>query len=346
MRKKIWVGGISMLFMLAVTTYSCQKSATESSANQPLTKSEEPINSPVGIESTICGTPQEAILRIMPQGKADSADIGSVTVSNDETNLYVTYSIPETVDWRLQQLRIFVGDHSNISLSDDDGINDPQNPQLGHFKHIVMDGKNVMEYTDTVALSDIASECVDVMAFAQVMGINTNKGARKGWGAGDRFEGVRPAYLINYCIQKCTPQPEECWGGDESATGNGSVFANRKGNNWFEFSTYPQPNGGTVPLISGQVNKKTGENPIIGNLIFSEVIDGKVTITVDFNDGWRLMPGKESVKVDISSTSPMNWNEPGHFAYKQSDFPITVPATSYYAVHLSVQQRVECPTPK
>lgn len=131
---------------------------------------------------------------------------------------------------------------------------------------------------------------------------------------------------------------EPCNGGDrwegETAWAFGPRYAPR--GNW---ATYVKYDGveKTVTLFAGQTINA-------GTVTFSAPVDGKVSITIDLADGFRLAEGVlEQVKIQDYATAPSGNPEPGLFAYKGSRFTVTVPDNKFYGVHVDVEQKVDYP---
>ena len=93
------------------------------------------------------------------------------------------------------------------------------------------------------------------------------------------------------------------------------------------------------------MNIYAGRNYLVGTATFSEVVDGKVTITLAALNGARLQDIAEPVKIQgYVSPPPANNPSPGLFTtYKGNATTITVDAYAYYGIHLDVQRVVDCP---
>ena len=133
-------------------------------------------------------------------------------------------------------------------------------------------------------------------------------------------------------------QPMECWE-DETAWADGTRYTNQ--GNWATYTPY-YPDS-TVYLYAGQTMNA-------GTVLFSAVSDGKVTVTITLDTGWRFAPVDENVKIQDYSSPPLSENPiPGQFQWKgtadsgSNTFSIVVPANNYYGVHVDVQHRVPCP---
>ena len=132
------------------------------------------------------------------------------------------------------------------------------------------------------------------------------------------------------------PDPtEECWE-DETAWAAGNRYVTK--GNWATYTPYVA--GSTVKLYAGQTMEA-------GTVHFSAAADGKVTITITLNDGWKFADAGENVKIQDYATAPSGNPAPGLFAWKgtatSSSFSIDVPENNFYGVHADLLHSVECP---
>jgi len=132
-------------------------------------------------------------------------DVGTVSVSNDETYLYVTYET--TGDWYLTETHLYVGAESDIPLSGGG------NPKMGHFPYSDPHGIT-QSYTYQVDLSTLDDTFV-VIAHAVVDKIvngETIISEETGYGCIDEntewFPGKRWGCYFEYTKQEC--EEEEC----------------------------------------------------------------------------------------------------------------------------------------
>ena len=146
----------------------------------------------------VCGV--ETTVRLLA---GQTLDVGSVTVSNDETNLYVTYTTSGS--WSLRETHLAVA----TSLT---GI--PKTltgaPVPGAFAHNAKHAAGVTEFRYTIALADLGvEEADDVTIAAHAVVLNAATGASEtGWAEGARFlqRGNWATYLT-YTVQACRPAP-------------------------------------------------------------------------------------------------------------------------------------------
>lgn len=155
-----------------------------------------------GAHAATCGTSTTVTLFA-----GQTTNAGTVTVANDASNLYVTYTT--TVDWRLQQTHLHVAD----SLA---GI--PQtktgNPKIGNFAYQRTHSPLVTTYTYTIpksALSLDANQSVVIAAHAVVARVDGSGSvitSETGWAAGLPFtqRGSWATYF-QYIWQDCRIDP-------------------------------------------------------------------------------------------------------------------------------------------
>ncbi|HEX5625172.1 MAG TPA: hypothetical protein VFX48_04070 [Saprospiraceae bacterium] len=131
---------------------------------------------------------------------------------------------------------------------------------------------------------------------------------------------------------------EICYGGHETGWSDGTRY-NKKGN-WATYTTYSS--NLTKTLFAGQTNNA-------GNVHFSAVSGGNITITVTLNSGWEFANVNENIKIQDYASAPSGNPAPGQFAHKftaaigSSPYSVTVPANNFYGVHLDLVPIVPCP---
>lgn len=273
--------------------------------------------------STICGG------EITYELKAgQNTDIGSVIVSNDETNLYVKYVTD--APWELREAHLFVGS----SL-----FTERRPPGQAPYKWSGM-GR---EHTFTVPLSELLGgvQCratVYLQAHASVVKVENGEVVQSETAyGGDITEAGGGSWYgnIEYTIQCCVEEPPVCYATqEETAWAAGSRYVTR--GNWATYTPYAE---GSVQIFAGQTIP-------VGSAYFSSVVDGKVTITITLTDGWALNSGGETVKIQGYDAAPSGNPAPGQFTtYKGTDLTVTVDAFNFYGIHLDVAKtyEVECP---
>lgn len=136
-------------------------------------------------------------------------DAGTVTVTNDVNNLYVTFTA--TAPWLLSETHLHVAD----SLA---GI--PQtkngNPKIGNFAYQTQHAPAVNTYTYTIAKSALsldANQSVVIAAHAVVVQLDEAGNVianETGWGDGEQFNPKGSwAMYFHYTWQNCIDEPVE-----------------------------------------------------------------------------------------------------------------------------------------
>jgi hypothetical protein len=129
-------------------------------------------------------------------------DTGTVTIQNDASNLYVTYTTNDP--WVITAVHLAVAD----SL---DGIpqNKNGNPIPGHFPINSTFNTPVTSITYTIPLGNFAvGETLYIGAQAEVQAPGSQGGSQTAWGFGPRFGGHNWATYVNYTVQSCGLPPE------------------------------------------------------------------------------------------------------------------------------------------
>ena len=141
--------------------------------------------------------------RVLTLYAGQTIDAGTVTISNDDDNVYVKYQT--TNGWTLTSTHLFVGGDS-LDLSEIP-VNNGGNPKVGHFPYKETHN-SITEYTYTIPVSEIPLECMLIAAKAEVANGNQTEGA---WAEGIDFPGGNWAMFSTYCITECniiTPPTE------------------------------------------------------------------------------------------------------------------------------------------
>jgi hypothetical protein len=81
-----------------------------------------------------------------------------------------------------------------------------------------------------------------------------------------------------------------------------------------------------------------GQTTYAGTAHFSRVNNGKVTISITLSDGWKLTPGKESIKIQGYTSAPKGQPVPEQFTYKGNNLTVEVNASNYYGIQLEIQE--------
>ena len=142
-----------------------------------------------------------------------------------------------------------------------------------------------------------------------------------------------PVQNIFFCKGEEPPEEKEFYG-ETAWAANGNVplelrYVTR--GNWATYVAYSGEK--TTTLFAGQTVP-------VGTVHFSTVSDGRVTITINLTGAWEFEGVSENIKVQDYATAPNKNPAPGRFDWKTTasgqSASITVPANSFYGVHVNV----------
>ena len=200
---------------IAAFIFSCSRQANV------LTPAPSASANPSTPLSTVCGTVQTQTLLA-----GQYMNAGAVSVSNDATNLYVTYTT--TNGWQLVQTHLYAGDCSAVPT------NHGGNPTIGLFPNQTNHTPNVTSFTYTLPLAGLDS-CYCIAAHASLVQVDASGNvlqSQTGWAQGDPFGGNSWAMIFHYCTQACTSTPAcDIHAGDYRTQTQGGWGATPQGNN-------------------------------------------------------------------------------------------------------------------
>jgi hypothetical protein len=283
----------------------------------------------VALAGDICG---DAEVFTLWGGK--TIDVGTVTVANDEDNLYLTYAT--SGDWYLQEVQLYV-----LAAEPTDRLPPGQAPyKVDEFNPYVT------EYTFVVPFTELGFDVICdettlwLQAHASVVKLDASGEEVQGETAygGEITEPSQGSWYgnIEYTVQCC--DDEKCYEFmDETAWAAGSRYVQR--GNWATYTKYEYGTK-TVTLFAGRTIP-------VGTVTFSPVVDGFVTITINLTGDWEFDPVEENVKIQNYASAPSGNPSPGLFAYKGTgegqSFNIDVVPDAFYGVHVDVGYWVEVP---
>ncbi len=268
--------------------------------------------------------------------------VGTVTVYNDEENLYITYKIADDVDAVFGKLHYWVGASIN-----DVPKNKAGNIVVGHLIEVDATGETEVEIVVNWAGGDWAEagDTIAVVTHAEIQYLagGVVVGGDTAFGGDEKGSGRRWWYygLYTICDEEVPPEELEVWEG-ETAWAAGPRYVER--GSWATYTPYVA--GSTVDLLAGQTM-------LAGVVSFSDPLDGWVTIAILLNGGWRFAledpeaeGAYEPVKVQDYADAPTGNPAPGQFeytaAYIEGDFAvIVVPENNFYGIHVDVEWLVE-----
>lgn len=119
--------------------------------------------------------------------------VGTLDVTNDATNLYVTYTY--TGGWSAEETHLYVGAASGLPK------NGANTPVPGQFPYKTTHNPTVTSYTYTIPLSGL-DPCFIIAAHGSA--VNANGGQETTWSYGTAFPGTnRWGWYSDYCTQSC-----------------------------------------------------------------------------------------------------------------------------------------------
>ncbi|RPA70052.1 hypothetical protein EF405_01820 [Cyclobacteriaceae bacterium YHN15] len=138
--------------------------------------------------------------------------------------------------------------------------------------------------------------------------------------------------MVTLTLRPCT---RECYD-DESATGRGNAFTNRRPATWFQWNTLDQLTTG-VDLVYGSKLEIAGSVTLSGGII-----------TVTLNDGYRFKQDADGNVVSgalkvIESDTQFTQFSGFSGALQSNTATIEVSDKEYYFVHADIERKIECP---
>ena len=183
-----------ILLLLGIITVFSMTSCSD----EQLIDSQDNVNQKSSSEA-ICG---EA--KVVDLIAGQHINVGTVSVSNSESTLYVTYET--SGNWYLTETHVYVGPEADIPY------NKQGNPKFGHFPYS-QTHDNLQSYTYEIDLADL-DECFAVVTHAVVDKIidgEVVQGDETAFGCGDKeFPGNRWGCYFDYCKQEC--EDDDCLG--------------------------------------------------------------------------------------------------------------------------------------
>jgi len=208
MKKQLFIFAI-MLPLIAIFISGCSEQLINSSESNSLTTDfigslptgdNGPANYLQGV--TYCGTP-----KIVDLFAGQTTDAGSVTVYNDDINIYITVYSSYGYQDGTEQIKLWIGADSSLIPKNNAGV-----PVNGQFPHKITTTQSVNVYTFSIPLANLSlvTSCgnsVFLVIHADVLASNdggvtiTPETAYGGDIVGNT--GNRWWYLTNYTIQCC-----------------------------------------------------------------------------------------------------------------------------------------------
>jgi hypothetical protein len=267
------------------------------------------------IENEYCGTPLVVNLtdynqQIYPNyGEFP----GTVTVGNDENNLYVTFASNGV--WLLSDYRLYVGPEEEIP-------GDPPNYLLLEFPYKIY-GQHGTGYEFSIPLAEL-DECFAVVAACNAYYEEINQFVSIVFG---KQNSLYPGFHFSYCVQECDEPEPECetayaYNEDYSICFidgvNGVSFGN-----WGWTTPFNEMGEGEemeFDLYAGAGQCNINAGTLVGNLTLS-YFDGTVTVEYQLNDDFTF---DETHLYIGENPFPMKNNgqytvAPGQYPFKDND---------------------------
>jgi hypothetical protein len=122
---------------------------------------------------------------------------GSLVVTNDKENLYITYTT--TGNWYLNATHLYVGTLEGLP------VNKAKTPIPGQFPYTQTYSPRVQNFSYTIPLSKVPA-CMIIAAHAELVQVvnGTVVSTETGWSFGTQFPGTsRWGWYSSYCVQTC-----------------------------------------------------------------------------------------------------------------------------------------------
>jgi hypothetical protein len=309
---------ILIIFMSLLIAFSCSKDKLEAVVSDDAKATELRCIDPEPTPE-YCGEIQDFDLYFGTCGHQTLA--GKVSVSNDEDYLYVAYYANDPYTFGATHLEILC-----------DRPEERGSPGLYSYNGYLVESVSTTTYrlykVPFVELPEDCRECFYLLTHAEVGGETAYAGICVDPAGGSWFN------YVYYCWQECNGNGHECEWVEETAWSAGARYVPR--GNWATYTSYAGVEK-TVTLFAGK-------NMDAGTVKFSDPdLDGKVTITITLNEGWRFEGVEENVKIQDYEFAPSGNPSPGLFDYKYnatgSPFVTVppVPNNNYYGVHVNVE---------
>lgn len=173
-------GAIALMFA------SCTKQSISESSDQPQSAVKSIIKTTETqreADTTAC-TPSTVTVNLLA---GQTANAGTVTATNDGTNLYVTYTCAN--GWQMSTMHLYAGPYADAPQ------NNGGNPVPGRFPYKQVFTTPVNSYTQTIPLSTLPA-CYIIAAHAV---LKKNGSSETGWCQGLDFPGNNWGMYFDYC---------------------------------------------------------------------------------------------------------------------------------------------------
>lgn len=252
----------------------------------------------------ICGEPKiEDIIA------GQNSIAGTVTVANDDTNLYVSYEV--TGDWYMQEVQLYVGSFADVPQKNG-------NPIPGKFPYKESFSDPAKDYTFIIPLETLTFDqenCFTVAAHSSLVSVINDEVVQTetGWSGDSDFPGRNWALFFSYCVQTCDnpppPPPSNC----ETAFmfGNNTfIDLGLTDSRWGWANYFDKVSDGeyTFDFWAGAGQNDTTKGSLAGTITV-DVQGTSVNVNIQLNQGYKMTVSH----VYFSATDAPNTIAPGQF---------------------------------
>ncbi|MEZ5196180.1 MAG: hypothetical protein R2764_07225 [Bacteroidales bacterium] len=315
-----------MLFLtFSVIFLGCQKS-------EVIDQSEKDNNDNTFISKstkTPCGTPTVATLLDWN----NSIFPGTVTVINDENNLFVTFETNS--DYEMWKTSLYVGAAENIPLNSSNGYIDPET-HTGHFDRVCslyqgIHMPRIQDTTFTIHLSGL-DNCFAVVAISIVRSKITGELST----VSAMIPTKTTSYYFDYCVQDCSePECETAFAyGEDVAT----CFIDIPGvnSNRWGWSNGPitDPSSYSWEIYAGAGQCEIGKGTLVGTLDV-DYSGGMVNVVYNIDPNFTLNETHLFIGDDYLPKKGNKYKTaPGQYPYSgESSYSIPATGPIYIVAH-------------
>ena len=286
MKKINLLGYLSMALILLFT--SCDQQGEmeileSSNSSIQIDKSKQIILQPTTLTKSEISEASCGESKVVTLTAGQHIDVGTITVSNDETNLYVIYET--TGNWVITETHLYVGPEAGIPL------NNSGNPRIGHFPYHGVDDEPF-----TIPLADLGDDFV-IVAHAVVDKVINGQTVQSetAFGCGEfTFPGNRWGCYFDYEKQEC--EEEECiivFGRKEGGNQTECLNSSLGWSSWFFYYYIDEQTNGwrgysQINLYANVLDNCDLTNAIEVGRIEVRTVSGGLSFTYVLNEGYSL----------------------------------------------------------
>lgn len=244
-------------------------------------------------------------------------DAGTVTVTNDDEFIYLTYQL--SGEWLLKEVHLYVLNYAPTSRLA---------PGLAPFNSGILPSGTTF-YTFSVPNTYECDQMLYLQAHAAIYKVDQFGNvieSQTGFG-GDITWPKKASWYGNIAYTICCEDNEEPCYQYETAFG-GNTEGPGKGAWWFYYD-----GDGVETIWAGQIIE-VGTVELVGEML-----------TITLTNDWELANSSEAVKIQGYNELPNERPAAGLFTtYKGTDLVVSLPQFEYYVIHLDVRIKEDCQT--